>query len=33
MQNDLIEDYLRRNFVVDDDQIKTALDINKEIKR
>ena len=31
IQNDLIEDYLRRNFVVDDDQIKTALDINKEI--
>ena len=31
VQNDLIEDYLRRNFVVDDDQIKTALDINKEI--
>ena len=31
VQNDLIEDYLRRNFVVDDDQVKTALDINKEI--
>lgn len=31
VQNDLIEDYLRRNFVVDDDQIKTALDINKEV--
>ena len=31
VQNELIEDYLRRNFVVDDDQIKTALDINKEI--
>ena len=31
VQNDLIEDYLRRNFVVDDEQIKTALDINKEI--
>ena len=31
VQNDLIEDYLRRNFVVEDDQIKTALDINKEI--
>tara|TARA_B100001057_G_scaffold498753_1_gene606904 strand:- start:431 stop:3031 length:2601 start_codon:yes stop_codon:yes gene_type:complete len=30
VQNDLIEDYLRRNFVVDDDQIQTALDINKE---
>ena len=31
VQNDLIEDYLRRNFVVDDEQIQTALDINKEI--
>lgn len=31
VQNDLIEDYLRRNFVVDDDQVKTALDINKEV--
>ena len=31
VQNDLIEDYLKRNFVVDDEQIKTALDINKEI--
>lgn len=31
VQNDLIEDYLRRNFVVDDEQIKTALDINKEV--
>lgn len=31
VQNNLIEDYLRRNFVVDDDQIKTALDINKEV--
>lgn len=31
VQNQLIEDYLRRNFVVDDEQIKTALDINKEI--
>ena len=31
VQNELIEDYLRRNFVVDDEQIKTALDINKEI--
>ena len=30
IQNDLIEDYLRRNFVVDDEQVKTALDINKE---
>jgi len=30
VQNDLIEDYLRRNFVVDDEQVKTALDINKE---
>ena len=31
VQNDLIEDYLRRNFVVDDEQVKTALDINKEV--
>ena len=31
VQNNLIEDYLRRNFVVDDDHIKTALDINKEV--
>jgi DNA repair exonuclease SbcCD ATPase subunit len=31
VQNELIEDYLRRNFVVDDEQIKTALDINKEV--
>lgn len=31
VQNDLIEDYLRRNFVVEDEQVKTALDINKEI--
>lgn len=30
VQSDLIEDYLRRNFVVDDEQVKTALDINKE---
>ena len=30
VQNDLIEDYLQRNFVVDEEQIKTALDINKE---
>jgi DNA repair exonuclease SbcCD ATPase subunit len=31
VQNNLIEDYLRRNFVVDDDQVQTALDINKEV--
>lgn len=31
IQNDLIEDYLTRNFVVDEEQIKTALDINKEV--
>tara|TARA_A100001037_G_scaffold67550_1_gene59981 strand:+ start:18927 stop:21533 length:2607 start_codon:yes stop_codon:yes gene_type:complete len=31
VQNDLIEDYLTRNFVVDEEQIKTALDINKEV--
>ena len=31
IQNDLIEDYLNRNFVVDEEQIKTALDINKEV--
>lgn len=31
VQNELIEDYLRRNFVVEDDQVQTALDINKEV--
>lgn len=31
VQNELIEDYLRRNFVVTDEQITTILDINKEV--
>jgi DNA repair exonuclease SbcCD ATPase subunit len=31
VQNELIEDYLTRNFVVTDEQIKTILDINKEV--
>ena len=31
VQNQLIEDYLSRNFVVSDEQIKTILEINKEV--
>ena len=31
VQNDLIENYLTRNFVVEEEQIKTALDINREV--
>jgi DNA repair exonuclease SbcCD ATPase subunit len=31
VQNELIEDYLSRNFVVTDDQMKGILEINKEI--
>jgi hypothetical protein len=31
VQNELIEDYLSRNFVVTEEQIKTILEINKEV--